>query len=304
MKTSRNLSFLLGLGFLVFVATLGVSPMKTLHSASKGGPTGGKILLHGPSAGASGTVSTGPGAGIWIPTSDWRTHLPPPVSQSLPPLQAPAGVTAVAGQVLTIYGSPLPGVTLQIGNKSVSSDSTGRFLLADLDAGNLKLDIVGSSANHNSQTFGLFEVGIPVEPQVTNVLPFTIWMPVLDTANAIVIPVPTSRETVATNLLTPGLELHIAAGTVIRDVDSNLVRAITLTPVPLDRPPFPLPTGVDVPIYFTLQPGLAHLQTRTGFSSYAWLVFPNRLRRRSVLDSIYGCTMPTKTDGPCMARVP
>ena len=45
--------------------------------------------------------------------------------------------------------------------------------------------------------------------------------------------------------------------------------------MPLDRPPFPLPAGVNVPIYFTVQPGLAQLETQSGGWSNAWLVYPN-----------------------------
>jgi hypothetical protein len=30
---------------------------------------------------------------------------------------------------------------------------------------------------------------------------------------------------------------------------------LTITPIPVDRPPLPLPNGVKGPIYFTIQPG-------------------------------------------------
>ena len=73
----------------------------------------------------------------------------------------------------------------------------------------------------------------------------------------------------------PGLELHLPAGSEIRDVNGQLVHAVTITPIPLDRPPFPLPAGVVVPIYFTIQPGLAKIQTPSGGRAGAWLVYPN-----------------------------
>ena len=60
----------------------------------------------------------------------------------------------------------------------------------------------------------VFEVAI-IKRSITNVLLFTIWMPVLDTTHAITIAAPTTQETVATNPLMPGLELHIPSGTVI-----------------------------------------------------------------------------------------
>ena len=52
-----------------------------------------------------------------------------------------------------------------------------------------------------------------------------------------------------------------------------MVTEVSITPIPVDRPPFPLPNNVEVPIYFTVQPGGAYLYNRdhTG----AWLVYPN-----------------------------
>src|SRR5713101_7950585 len=129
--------------------------------------------------------------------------------------------------------------------------------------------------NNNGRVFGIFEAGVLIQARVTNVLSYVIWMPVLDMADAVTIPSPTSQETVVANPLMPGLELHIPAGTTITDINGGLVRTIPITPVPLDRPPFPLPAGVDVPIYFTIQPGLAYLHTPGGGASGAWLVYPN-----------------------------
>jgi hypothetical protein len=184
-------------------------------------------------------------------------------------------VTALSGQVLTWDGSPLAGVTLQVGSKQTLTDASGRFLLQGLPDGNAILLIDGTSANNSGRSYGIFQVGVYVEKHETTVLPFTIWMPVLDTAHAVTIPSPTSSETIVTNPLLPGLELDIPADTVIRDLNSNVVRTLTITPIPLDRPPFPLPIGVDTPVYFTIQPGGAMLYTTDGKPSGARLIYPN-----------------------------
>ena len=107
---------------------------------------------------------------------------------------------------------------------------------------------------------------------ITNVLPFTIWSPLLDTAHQVTIPSPTTGETVITTPLIPGLELHLPAGTVIRDEDHQIVRTISITPIPLDRTPFPLPEDATFSMFFTIQPGGAYLYTpgRAG----GWLVYP------------------------------
>src|SRR5207247_2386081 len=47
---------------------------------------------------------------------DPRTGLPMSQWQSLPPLMAPPGVTAVSGQVLRLNGEPLADVTLSVGD--------------------------------------------------------------------------------------------------------------------------------------------------------------------------------------------
>jgi hypothetical protein len=70
--------------------------------------------------------------------------------------------------------------------------------------------------------------------------------------------------------------LHLAPGTVIRGEDGQVVRHLSITPIPIDRPPFPLPQNTEVPIYFTIQPGGAyvHVYGRSAVKG-ARLVYPN-----------------------------
>jgi RHS repeat-associated protein len=237
---------------------------------------------------------SGPDLDIWTPNGPaWRSGTDDSPWRRLQPLKAPTGVTALAGQVLTLDGRPLAGVTLSIDAHSSDTDRTGRFLLklGDLSGGWHELVIEGSTANRGRRTFGRFEYGLSIVARRTNVLPFTIWMPVLDTANAVRIPAPIDRETVVTTPRIPGLELHLPRGTLIKDEDGKIVREVSITPIPVDRPPFPLPNGVKVPIYFTIQPGGAYISVGSGSSppnsgkrrrtsyggatSGAWLVYPN-----------------------------
>src|SRR5207237_10230505 len=60
-----------------------------------------------------------PDAEDWTPgtanrTGDWRRHLPRSPWQSLAPLRARGGITALAGQTLTLNGKPLEGVTVEL----------------------------------------------------------------------------------------------------------------------------------------------------------------------------------------------
>jgi hypothetical protein len=97
----------------------------------------------------------------------------------------------------------------------------------------------------------------------------------LDTRHAQGIASPTRSETVITTPRIPGLELRIPAGKVIRDSAGRIVTEVSITAIPVDQPPFPLP-NVPVPVYFTIQPGGAHLEDVGGNGAVgARLIYPN-----------------------------
>jgi len=195
---------------------------------------------------------------------------------NLPSLEAAAGVTAVSGQVLRLNGLPLANVTLSITGQSTTSDESGRFLLSPVPAGHQVMLIDGGTANTATATFGVFEVGVEIVTGKTKMLPYKIWMPALDTAHAVTIPSPTKTEIVITNPRLPGLELHLPPSTVVYNHNWNAVTQVGITPIPLDRPPFPLPRGVKVPIYFTIQPGAGYLEVQDPKQPQGgWLVYPN-----------------------------
>ena len=214
----------------------------------------------------------------WVPQpgDGWKTQRPKSAAQLLPPLQAPPGTTAISGQVLTLDGKPLRNVTLQVEGISTQTDKTGRFLLSVGGmSGKCTLVIDGTSANHGNKAYGLFQWLMDVKPSVTNVLPFTIWMPLLDMEHAVTIPSPTTQQTIVSTPVIPGLELVLPPNTVIKDRNGNVVHQLSITPIPLDRTPFPLP-GVQVPIYFTIQPGGAIIQvSNSSGPSGAQLYYPN-----------------------------
>lgn len=196
--------------------------------------------------------------------------------QSLPPLQARNGETALAGQALTADGMPLEDVTLSIGTVQTRTDRTGRFLLTDLPSGHQVLLVDGTSASTGNREFGIFEVGVEVIAGKTTPIGYTMWMTQLDTNHVSKISSPTKVDTVLSTPLLPGLELHIPAGTVIRDHNGKVVKEISITPVSVKQPPFPLP-NVPVPIYFTIQPGAAYLEDASGnkWAKGAQLYYPN-----------------------------
>jgi hypothetical protein len=143
-----------------------------------------------------------------------------------------------------------------------------------------ELAIDARTASKPNRTYGVYEARIAVRAGRTNVLPFTIWSPLIDTAHQVTIPSPTISETVIATPLIPGLELHLPPGTVITDEEHQVARTVSITAIPLDRTPFPLPENATFSMFFTIQPGGAYLST-PGPIRGGWLVYPN-VRRSKV----------------------
>jgi RHS repeat-associated protein len=216
----------------------------------------------------------------WIPGAAhfqglWHARRKRSPLQDLPALRAAAGVTALSGQVLGLHGRPLPEVTLRVGGVQTRTDVTGRFLLQGLNGGAVKLEIDGSTADKPAARYGYFAARVEVERGTTTVLPYTVWMPKLDSAGSVRIASPAAAEVIVRTPRIPGLELRIPAGTVIRDREGKVVTEVNITPIPVDRAPFPLP-DLGVPVYFTVQPGGAILQSTNGRTlEGARLFYPN-----------------------------
>jgi RHS repeat-associated protein len=206
-------------------------------------------------------------ADSWIPAernfkSDWKSGRTQTETESLPALQAAVGETALAGRVLALSGTPLANVTLQIGDRTAVTDSTGRFLLSQLKPGRHDLTIQGHTASRPGKRYGTFDVLVDVTAGKTTELPYKIWLPVLDEQNAVSLPVPTNREIGVTTPRVPGMEVRIPADAVLRmpvgahhshGMDRQELTSMSITPIPADRTPFPLPQGVNDALVFTLQ---------------------------------------------------
>ncbi len=185
-----------------------------------------------------------------------------------------ANETAVTGQVLKMNGTSLATVTLSMAGQTTRTDKDGEFILKGVPVGEHILLIDGRSADTGNTRYGRFEYRMEVKAGL-NALDFTIWMPVLDTQRAVRIPSPTTSEVVLTHPDIPGLEVRIPAGVVIRDAEGKIVTEMSLTPIPIDQTPFPVP-GFEIPVYFTVQPGGAHIETTTSSASTGGrIIYPN-----------------------------
>jgi YD repeat-containing protein len=217
----------------------------------------------------------------WIPDAknpegDWQSHRLSSSWNSLPQLKAADGVTALAGQALRLNGKPLANVMLQIGDASTMTDATGRFLLTNIAPGRQELLIHGHSANQPGKTYGMFEVGVEIIAGKTNTLGYTIWMPLIDTRNATPLTSLATREVFARTPRVAGLEVYLPAKAVLRSGHGETLKALSMTPIPLDRTPFPLPKDSDISLFFTFQTHGAKVEMLDGSESPgAQIIFPN-----------------------------
>lgn len=220
------------------------------------GPAGGESGWQPDSANLNGT--------------DWNTRYDPQPARDRP-LQFPVGFTGVIGKIQSTAGQELAGVNVSVaGHRPVVTDAKGKFVLTGLPDGHVVLRVDGGTAtNTPGRKFGSFDIGVDVKGGQVLVLPYTVFLPEIDPASTVRVPSPTKGETVLTTKSIPGLEVRLPAGTVVRDADGNVATDLSLTPIPIDRPPFPLPP-TKVPVYFTVQPGGGYL-----FPEGATIIYPN-----------------------------
>ena len=186
-------------------------------------------------------------------------------------LTAPSGQTAVAGQVLRYHGKPLAGIAVQLGGQSGVTDSTGRFLLTGVSPGVTQLTVDGTAVVINGRHYTKHFIRVEVKAGKTTAVPNPIYLPRVDPATEVTISSPAAKELVLTHPGIPGLEVHIPKGVVLREYDGKIVTKVSITPVPLDRPPYPTPTRFSV--YFTLQPGGAFVSGDT--TKAIRVIYPN-----------------------------
>ncbi|QDY07874.1 hypothetical protein FJK98_12430 [Micromonospora sp. HM134] len=252
-------------------------------SAGTVGTITGEVRLPAAAAPATRTPSTktparpaGDPTEAWTPDrfnlagEDWSSHRTGAHGHLQPTLRADRGVTALAGQALLLNGQPLTDVTLTVGRRSTRTDATGRFLLTGLTAGHHVLVIDGKTASRPGRAFGRFETGVDLRAGETTELGYPIWMTRLDTANSVRFPSPTRKQTVITTPAIPGFEVRLPQGSVIRDRAGKRVTELSITALPVNQPPFPLPAGVRTPVYFTVQPGGAVI-----LPEGAQIIYPN-----------------------------
>jgi RHS repeat-associated protein len=188
-------------------------------------------------------------------------------------LSAPAGQTGVAGHIVRVNGNPLAGVAVSIGKMTAMTDATGRFLLVNVPIGPQQLLVDGTALTRGGWHYTKHYIRVEVSAAHTTVLPQSVYLSRIDPATEVSISSPAAQEIVLTHPAIPGLEVHIPRGTVLREYGGQVVTKVSITPVPVDRAPYPTPQNFSA--YFTLQPGGAFVD---GDATKAIkVVYPNYL---------------------------
>jgi hypothetical protein len=264
----RNAS---GGGSVTFTLTVQDQSGEELAPALSTQPASERRTLD-PSALAS-ELADAPEPTVWRPEAGrnpWVSGKEPTPFEWIRLPTAPEGITAVAGQVLSIDGYPIEGVEVSSGTVSTATDAYGRFLLEGVAPGYPTLFIDGRPANEGSIRFTSYEAGVRTRTGETTELEDVFWMPRIDPTTSVRVPVVTRREIVLRHPSMPGLEVHVPAGNRLTGPDGEPIGELTLMPVPLDRAPFPVPPGVGSPVYWTLQPGPVRVE-----GPGVWVTYPN-----------------------------
>jgi len=192
-------------------------------------------------------------------------------------LTAPSGHTAIIGRVLRYHGRPLQGVTISAAGQTTVTDASGRFLLDGVSAGVTQLEVDGTTAAIGGRHYTKHFIRVLAVQGKTTTVPNPVYLPRVDPATEVNISSPAAAEIVLTHPGIPGLEVHIPKGAVIREPNGNIVTKLSITPIPLDRPPYPTPASFSV--YFTLQPGGAYLDASS--NKAIRVIYPNYLGLRA-----------------------
>lgn len=194
-----------------------------------------------------------------------------PAASSIVDLSAPDGTTAIAGHVLRLNGKPLAGVVVSASGENTTTDASGRFLLSGIGAGVQMLKVDGTGVVSSGRHYTVHYIRVNAVDGATTSLSAPIYLPRVDPATEVTISSPADHDIVLTHPAIPGLEVIIPEGTVIRTFDGKIVTKVSITPVPVDRPPYPTP--VPFTTYFTLQPGGAYVDGDT--SKAIKVIYPN-----------------------------
>lgn len=225
----------------------------------------------------------------WYPGQDaagntvsghWRLNRPDMTPQEIAyaelmlKVRGGSASTGLTGRIELIDGKPIGNIDVSIGSQHVRTDSGGRFKLTGVPAGSQTLYVDGTTADTPNHSYGQFVTNVVLRKGVVLPLPYRMYLPRILPRDVVAIPSPTTRDMVITQPDVPGLEIHIPAGTVIKDYKGKIVTQLAIVPTPVDRAPFPLTQNF--PVFVSLEPGGATIQNLNPKAAQGiQVVYPN-----------------------------
>ncbi len=207
--------------------------------------------------------------------SDGGTSARQPVQLSVTPDSTTT--TRIRGQILDVDQSPLSGMTIELANQSVLTDSEGRFEL-DLGIGPLVTDVLRVRGD-------LFEgvgnypfiaeklhlvLGHSANQGSLNTIERPIYLPQLNSGSTIDPMVDMAVEHQLADNEAP-VRVDVAAGTLRTQLGTAFTGELSITEVPPNLTPASLPANLLTDLVVTIQPG------EMVFTQPAPLSFPNRM---------------------------
>jgi RHS repeat-associated protein len=165
-----------------------------------------------------------------------------------------AGQTTLSGRVLSSEDEPLSGVVVSIDGQTSTTDAAGAFLLSNVTAGNNRAILVdGRTASSPGTNYPVIAEPVNIVAGQPNQMPYIFYLPRIDTQYEVTV-VPTQNTTVTTPRVN-GLSTLIPANSNLRNRDGSAVTRVSMTPVPIDKTPAPLPSNLATTLVYTNQPG-------------------------------------------------
>ena len=169
-------------------------------------------------------------------------------------LNVMARQTALFGRVLSTEDEPIVGATVSLDGHTAMTDAGGAFLLTGIAAGvDRPIMVDGRTASAPNRTYPVIIEPATLIAGEATALPYIFYLPAIDTQYEMdVVP---GQNTIVTTPRVTGLSMTVPAGANLRNRDNSPVTRVSITPVPIDRTPAPLPPDASTAMVYTSQPG-------------------------------------------------
>jgi len=177
---------------------------------------------------------------VFLTAVEDETGLSPLDAKEKQKEEAPKSTGALKGRILDTNKKPIQGVTVQIKNIKVRTDSQGYFQLDGVPSGKQHLMIHGSTASEPDSHYPTIPLTVYINENGMTDMPFQIYLHQQKNRNFK--DINPAEDSVLTDPEVPGFELRIPKGVKITGWDGKANQRVSVRTVPTDRLPVkPIP---------------------------------------------------------------